>query len=215
MAITTAPLFSLGASGSIGKSIVYSSWKGLTYARQHVVPANPKTTAQTTVRHCFEWVHDAYKFLDAVVQESWIEYCKGKPLTPMNAWTQANLPALRGQTDLTAIVFSKPVNSGPPCNTATFTAGTTQITIAPTAPTVAAGWTITEAIAIAMQSMAPTGEKEAKISKADVDTTSPYSIVLTGLTTGQLYRCGAWFKFLRPDGVIAYGGAYTGTATPT
>ncbi len=41
---------SLGASGAIGKTIVYFGWKGLDVAREYVIPANPKTTAQNTQR---------------------------------------------------------------------------------------------------------------------------------------------------------------------
>jgi len=44
------PLFSLGASQQIGKTLVYFSWKGLNVVREYVIPANPKTTAQTTQR---------------------------------------------------------------------------------------------------------------------------------------------------------------------
>lgn len=50
MAKLKAPLLSLGASGAIGKSLVYFPWKGLDCAREFVVPSNPKTTAQTTQR---------------------------------------------------------------------------------------------------------------------------------------------------------------------
>jgi len=45
-----APLLSLGASGAIGKTIVYFGWKGLDCAREYVVPSNPKTTPQNTQR---------------------------------------------------------------------------------------------------------------------------------------------------------------------
>jgi len=45
-----APLFSFGASGQIAKALVYFTWKGLNVVREHVVPANPKTTGQTTQR---------------------------------------------------------------------------------------------------------------------------------------------------------------------
>jgi hypothetical protein len=41
---------SLGASGAIGKSIVFFNWKGLDVAREYVVPSNPKTDPQTTQR---------------------------------------------------------------------------------------------------------------------------------------------------------------------
>ncbi|MBA7534812.1 hypothetical protein ES705_27062 [subsurface metagenome] len=50
MAILKAPLLSLGASGALGKTLVYFGWKGLDVVREYVVPANPKTGAQTTQR---------------------------------------------------------------------------------------------------------------------------------------------------------------------
>jgi len=45
-----APLLSLGAAGAIGKSLVFFGWKGIDAVREYVIPANPKTTAQTTQR---------------------------------------------------------------------------------------------------------------------------------------------------------------------
>lgn len=50
MAKLKAPLMSLGASGAIGKALVYFGWKGLDVVREYVVPANPKTALQTTQR---------------------------------------------------------------------------------------------------------------------------------------------------------------------
>ena len=50
MAKLKAPLMSLGASGQIGKSLVYFPWKGINAVRKHVVPTNPKTSGQTTQR---------------------------------------------------------------------------------------------------------------------------------------------------------------------
>ncbi|MBA7534040.1 hypothetical protein ES705_26286 [subsurface metagenome] len=50
MAKLKAPLLSLGASGQLGKAIVYFPWKGLDLAREYVVPSNPRTTAQNTQR---------------------------------------------------------------------------------------------------------------------------------------------------------------------
>ena len=61
MAKLKAPLLSLGASGAIGKSIVFFPWKGLNVAREYVVPSNPKTTGQTTQRgyltNCVNTIH--------------------------------------------------------------------------------------------------------------------------------------------------------------
>jgi len=44
------PLFSLGASQQLGKTLVYFTWKGLNVVREYVVPSNPRTTAQQTQR---------------------------------------------------------------------------------------------------------------------------------------------------------------------
>jgi hypothetical protein len=50
MAKLKSPLMSMDARGSLGKQIVFGNWKGVNYARQHVTPANPKTTAQENQR---------------------------------------------------------------------------------------------------------------------------------------------------------------------
>lgn len=50
MAKLKAPLLSLGASGQLGKSLVYFGWKGLDLVREYVIPANPKTTLQVAQR---------------------------------------------------------------------------------------------------------------------------------------------------------------------
>jgi hypothetical protein len=40
-------------SGQAGKAGVFAKWKGRQYRRKYVIPANPKTTMQTTVRNFF------------------------------------------------------------------------------------------------------------------------------------------------------------------
>ena len=50
MAKLKAPLMSLGASGQLGKALVFFPWKGLDVVREYVVPSNPKSTSQTTHR---------------------------------------------------------------------------------------------------------------------------------------------------------------------
>lgn len=51
MARTTGPLFSLTASGSVGKTVVYSQWKGRPYVRRLVIPLNPRSADQAQVRN--------------------------------------------------------------------------------------------------------------------------------------------------------------------
>ena len=50
MAKLKGPLFSLGATQQIGKTLVYFPWKGLNVAREYVVPTNPNTAPQQTQR---------------------------------------------------------------------------------------------------------------------------------------------------------------------
>jgi len=54
-----APLLSLGASGAIGKAIVYFPWKGLDCVREYVVPTNPDTDPQKTQRGYLKAAVDA------------------------------------------------------------------------------------------------------------------------------------------------------------
>lgn len=50
MAKLKGPLFALGASGQLGKTLVYFGWKGLDVVREYVIPSNPKTAGQTAQR---------------------------------------------------------------------------------------------------------------------------------------------------------------------
>jgi len=69
-----APLMSLGAAGQLGKALVFFGWKGLDVVREYVIPANPKTSGQTTQRgylaQAVESIHGAQAWaahlLDAV-----------------------------------------------------------------------------------------------------------------------------------------------------
>lgn len=46
MAKVTGPLFSMSASGTMGKAIVFFGWKGLSVVRQWVVPTNKMSATQ-------------------------------------------------------------------------------------------------------------------------------------------------------------------------
>jgi len=60
MAKVKGPLFSLGASGQIAKTLVYMTWKGIDDVRTYVVPANPKTADQQQQRGYFTNAIDAW-----------------------------------------------------------------------------------------------------------------------------------------------------------
>ena len=85
MAKLKAPLMSLGASGQVGKALVFFPWKGINAVREHVVPANPKTTGQNTQRG----------YMTAAV--ALIHACQALPVNPLDA-EDITAYALKGST---------------------------------------------------------------------------------------------------------------------
>lgn len=93
MALVNGPLFSLGASGQLGKAIVYSKWKGRDYVREYVIPANPKTLAQHLQRGILTALSRWWMGLGTVVgaQGSWDSLAASKQISPFNAFVQDGL----------------------------------------------------------------------------------------------------------------------------
>lgn len=60
MAKVKAPLFSFGASGKLGDSIVFFPWKGMPVVRSYVEPANPNSAGQQTQRGYFSDAVDGW-----------------------------------------------------------------------------------------------------------------------------------------------------------
>ena len=86
MAKLHGPLFSLDARGQLGKTLVYSIWKGLNYARKYAIPSNPNTAAQQTIRGYFSAAVAAYKLEDQATKDAWdaANSALGKPMTGFN-----------------------------------------------------------------------------------------------------------------------------------
>jgi len=214
MAKTTAPLLSMGASGQIGETLVASKWKGRAYMRRYVTPSNPQTAEQTLTRNCFSFLQSVFKVAPPLFVEAWQAYAVGKVMTDRNAFTKFNLPVNRDQADLANFIFSPGALGGLPPASINPVAGNDIITVGVTAPTtVPTGWTINGAIAACIRDQDPDTGVLFDITAGE-DLTSTYSIVLSGLTA-NLYRVGAWLRWNRPDGQLAYSPAVLGTATPT
>lgn len=95
MAGTKAPLFGLDASGTIGKSIVFSKWRGRTYVRKHAIPANPKSGLQVGMRAVMKFISQIYGTLDAAVKDDWATLAAPDNLTYMNAMVRKNMADAR------------------------------------------------------------------------------------------------------------------------
>lgn len=100
MAKVTGPLLSLGASGKIADTLVFSSWKGLRTARSYVVPANPQSAAQSTQRGYLgdavdEWHTAGATALNGRDKEAWGRYAGVLgPMSGFNAFCKSFMDEL-------------------------------------------------------------------------------------------------------------------------
>jgi hypothetical protein len=87
MARLTGPLMSLDASGSIFSTIVYSSWKGLNYARLRVVPYNPRSDYQIGIRETITkgvMYFTKGDYVSASAKVWWNTYAEGTNMSGIN-----------------------------------------------------------------------------------------------------------------------------------
>jgi len=214
MSKVTAPLLSFGASGAIAKTQVYATWKGRSYARRYVIPANPNTAEQIETRSVFSWLNNAWKFAPAYVTDAFDAYAQGQVMTGRNGFIKQNLPTLRPVAVITDLVFSPGARSGLASPLLALTPGNDQVQAVLTAPSLPAGWSITAArFAAIRQQDAHSGILFTWATATDA--AAPYDQVISGLASAQTYVVAGWFEFLRPDGKTAYGRSISGTALTT
>lgn len=213
MAKVNAPLLSFGASGTIGDTQTYATWRGVPYARRRVIPANPRSSEQTLTRNTFTWLNGLWKLMSGDAQAPWLAFAAGKPLTGRNAMISKNNGVLRTETDINMFTASPGAKGGLAPAAATGTGGSGTVTIAVTAPDLPTGWTITKAVGMVIPAQNPQSGTMFN-SQTGNDNSAPYSIAITGLAAGDYYWAG-WIEYLKPDGSTAYGPDIHGTATAT
>lgn len=213
----TAPLLSMSASGQLGKTMVFSKWKGVSYARQHVIPANPRTTKQTNNRAVWSMLNTAWLYAPTAVQAAFNAFATGKALTGRNKFFQDNQTLLGGDPvalDITGFVASPGANGGLPPTNLIVTPSDGQLSIAATAPGVPDGWAIVKAVAIALVNQDPTDPFSGQWFTAE-SLVAPYTVTITGLTNATEYAVAYWLVWTRADGKTAYSISLTSTGTPS
>jgi hypothetical protein len=216
MAKTTAPLLSFGGSGTVAKTMVYSTWKGIPYVRRHVVPANPQTTRQTEVRATFALLREMWKLAPVLVQAPWNAFAQGRPLTGMNKFVGENVRVLNEEADMLNFIGSPGAKGGlpPDAMVAAAGAGADELTATFTVPIAPVGWEIDAAVAMAFPDQPPNGIFFGPMVAAE-DVSAPYVVTLTGLTAVGLHIVAGWLRWTKPDGTFAYSVGLTSSATPT
>jgi hypothetical protein len=214
MAKVSGPLLSLAASGAIGKSIVFGDWRGVKYARQHVVPANPRTTAQQSTRSAFQFADDQFKRMLALAQSPWSEAARGRPFTARNSFIGAYVQNLRGDADFSDYLASPGVNGGLPLLSFTAATGAAggEIDVTAEVPAVPVGWTHDALLFTAFldrnpEAQMPDFAEEAEVLAASWSAGPPESgsHTFTGLDTGATYVVSGFLRSTRQDGLTAYG----------
>lgn len=214
MAKVNAPLLSFGARGQVGKAIVFAKWRGVDYARQRVIPANPRTLEQQAVRGTFRVQSQIWTLANEGWKDVWNLFAAGRPFTGRNAFIGQNVRALDQEVDRAKFVFSPGARGGLPPEAAAVTGGTNQVTVAMTNPTPPPGWSLVAAIGVAVMDGDPATAYSGPVGFVrDADT--PEDLVITGLDEAADYVVGAFLEWLKPNGDTAYSVALSDTVTVT
>lgn len=99
MAKVKSPLMSFSASGQIGKSLVFATWKGIADVRQYVVPANPKSAGQVSQRGLLtsavsSW-HQVVKNIYDAAAYNILASLESKPMSGFNVYCKQWIASLR------------------------------------------------------------------------------------------------------------------------
>lgn len=216
MAKLTAPLLSFEGSGQIAKTQVYSSWKGIPYARRYTQPANPQSAGQVMTRSVFTWLNFVWRTAPADFVAPWQAAVVGRPLIDRNLWIKQNNGFLRELSTLDGMVFS-PGAKGGIASAITITPGDDQITFAGSDPSpLPSGWTIVALVGAAIKDQDPHTGTDFEVFTVTDDTT-PYSVVMSGLASATDYAAAAWWVYQRSASAtdLAYSAANATIVTTT
>lgn len=215
MAKLNGPLLSFGARGKIGDAMVVAQTRGVKYARSYVVPANPRTTAQTNNRASFAFFREMWKLAPTLLRAPWDAFAQGRKFYGFNAYTGENNRLVQGETDLQDTLGSPGAKGGiPPASVSAATGsgtGEVDVTVAGSSqlPT---GWSITSYVAAAAHDQDPTGIFDGTLI-ADSDVGPDPTITLSGLDAATGCVCWGWIVYEKPDGSAAYSVSVLDTAT--
>lgn len=90
MVRVNAPAMSLDASGSLAGALVFSKWKGRNYVRQLVIPSNPRSAGQQSVRGMFKFLSQIWNGIAANRKATWEDRADDKIVSPFNAFMGYN-----------------------------------------------------------------------------------------------------------------------------
>jgi hypothetical protein len=120
---------SLDASGTVGKSIVFSNWKGINYVRRHAIPSNPEEPTQVAVRAWFRALTRHWYGLSAPNKATWDTLVLGKAMSPFNGYIGYNMARIRNSLGFTNTYPYTGTGTASSAPTTTPTGGTRQVSL--------------------------------------------------------------------------------------
>lgn len=216
MAKVTGPLFGFAGAGSIGKTLTFAKWRGVSYVKRWTTPSNPQTAKQSETRDVFAMLNGMWKLSPTGLIAPWTAASKGRSFVNRNKFIGDNLKVLRAYPALATMatfVASPGAGGGPPAAVMILTPGDTQISVGLTLPETPTGWTLASSFAVAFKDQAPATAFQQEIIYND-EAVAPETNVLPGLTNDELYVVSAFLVWTKPDGTTAYSVSLSDTATP-
>lgn len=95
MVKVNGPMLSLDASGTIANTATFAKWKGRAYVRQRVVPTNPKSAGQTSIRQMLKFLSQQWASMTAPEKASWDTLAAAAAVSPFNSYVAAGLARWR------------------------------------------------------------------------------------------------------------------------
>ncbi len=135
-----APALSMEASGQIGGSMVFSSWKGRAYVRSLVKPSNPRSALQTGIRAAMKFLTQAWAGLTAPNQATWADPAANANISPFNSFIKTNMLDWRNGHGLTKEYVHDYGDPAAVLSAFTATGGARHVTLALTCATWDSEW---------------------------------------------------------------------------
>lgn len=111
MAKLIGPLHSFGASGKIA-SMVFGDWRGISWVRQHFIPANPRTQPQINIRTALTLAVASYQGQTPAEKLLWDGAADGQPYSGYNLFMRTALDEYISQLTIgvtpSSLVYTAP-----------------------------------------------------------------------------------------------------------
>lgn len=116
MARVTGPLFSMSASGSIGKALTYGKWKGREWCREWFTPENPKTAKQVNVRKALALLIANWQGELQDTKDTWDAYAAPFNMAGVNKYVSRGMDAYVSQLTTSVDPLSVSIAGNPPAD---------------------------------------------------------------------------------------------------